>query len=176
MYASAASLSPLPQDWAGNEPASGAGATHFQGNTSPIWQSTWLQHGKAPGAPHATPAQRLRPQTSPHEPLLQPGINPSCSCSSRRKHQHREHGETHPMLQTPLCTDAHGMSPLACGVRTGSHLQGSREGTHSSTAIRHRDTCTDIKLLIPKEAFWYQLCPWSYEGISLPLASYPAQG
>lgn len=33
--------------------------------------------------------------------------------------------------------------------------QGSREGTDSSTAIRHRDTCTHLELLVPKEAFWY---------------------
>lgn len=64
------SPSPLLHNWFGNEPASGAGVTHFQGNVSPIWQSTWLQHGKGPGAPHATPAQRLRPLTSPREPLL----------------------------------------------------------------------------------------------------------
>lgn len=40
--------------WAGEEPAPGAAVTHFRGNTGPIWQSTWLQHGKPRGAPCAT--------------------------------------------------------------------------------------------------------------------------
>lgn len=75
--------------WAGEEPAPGAAATHFRGNTGPIWQSTWLQHGKPREHPMPCPG-----------PFSQPDLDPGCSRAGRREHRHRDRGETHPALQT----------------------------------------------------------------------------
>lgn len=163
------SVAPRRHGWAGHEPVSGAGATRFQWNASPIWHSTWLQHGKPP-LQHPMPHQPVAPAPHiPHgSPFSQPHHHPSCSRSRMD-------------ITSQRCRHCRAQMPVVCphlhmvqGPR--SHLQSSRKGTRSSPATQHRDTSTELKLLVPEETFWYQLYSRSYQGSSLPEASYPAQG
>lgn len=79
-----------------------------------ISEGTRVPSGRAHGCSMAKPLEHPMPhqpggsgRRHPHvSPFSQPDINPSCSCSSRRKHRHGDH--------IPCCRHHCAQMPMAC--------------------------------------------------------------